>query len=325
MALSKGGDKVKKSMSKKIKRICQLLLVCLVALLFPMSTFAAPTQEETDTSLTIKYILPDTEFSFYKIADFSETGIFSLTEDFRAYGEQIGLNILEDAPEKMTTDTWRGMAISLESVIVRDGVEPAFSSVTDEDGQIYIANIEKGLYLIMGEMGEDDEHTYNPSAVLVCVPNRDEPGQWDSHPVIEHNKVDVDNKYEEYKVIKIWNDEGNENKRLKEIIVSLYMDGSSEPYDIVKLNEDNNWEYIWTNLPIGHSWTVAEEEVENYTVEYGVEGNVFSIKNTYQGPETPSEEPLPQTGQLWWPVPILAMLGIALFTLGWVRRTSGDR
>lgn len=38
-------------------------------------------------------------------------------------------------------------------------------------------------------------------------------------------------------------------------------------------------------------------------------------------PTTPADKAakLPQTGQLWWPVPILAIAGIALFSTGWLR------
>ena len=36
-------------------------------------------------------------------------------------------------------------------------------------------------------------------------------------------------------------------------------------------------------------------------------------------PEKPGGK-LPQTGQLWWPVPMLACAGMTLFLLGWVRK-----
>ncbi len=43
--------------------------------------------------------------------------------------------------------------------------------------------------------------------------------------------------------------------------------------------------------------------------------------------ETVPEEPkLPQTGMLWWPVPLLAVGGMIVFMIGWVKqRTDGDR
>ena len=33
---------------------------------------------------------------------------------------------------------------------------------------------------------------------------------------------------------------------------------------------------------------------------------------------------LPQTGQLWWPVPILAVAGIAFFSIGWLRSRKDE-
>lgn len=39
-------------------------------------------------------------------------------------------------------------------------------------------------------------------------------------------------------------------------------------------------------------------------------------------PAKPGETTLPQTGQLWWPVPLLAAAGLALFVMGWVKRRN---
>lgn len=42
-------------------------------------------------------------------------------------------------------------------------------------------------------------------------------------------------------------------------------------------------------------------------------------------PETPPAEKLPQTGLLWWPVPILAICGVVVFMTGWIKqRTDGE-
>ena len=37
-------------------------------------------------------------------------------------------------------------------------------------------------------------------------------------------------------------------------------------------------------------------------------------------PTEPDKPGLPQTGQLWWPVPVMAFAGVLLFLLGWLRR-----
>lgn len=42
-------------------------------------------------------------------------------------------------------------------------------------------------------------------------------------------------------------------------------------------------------------------------------------------PTTPPPPTLPQTGQLNWPVPVLAVSGMALFAIGWVLRYTGKR
>lgn len=42
-------------------------------------------------------------------------------------------------------------------------------------------------------------------------------------------------------------------------------------------------------------------------------------------PEKPKDETLPQTGQLNWPVPLLAVSGLALFFMGWVMRFKGRK
>ena len=45
-----------------------------------------------------------------------------------------------------------------------------------------------------------------------------------------------------------------------------------------------------------------------------------------QDPATPTDAAsrLPQTGQLWWPVPILAVAGIAFFSIGWLRSRKDE-
>lgn len=42
-------------------------------------------------------------------------------------------------------------------------------------------------------------------------------------------------------------------------------------------------------------------------------------------PPTPSSPTLPQTGQLNWPIPVLAVLGLLLFSAGWMLRFGGKR
>ena len=102
-------------------------------------------------------------------------------------------------------------------------------------------------------------------------------------------------------------------------------------YDTVTLSEENNWRYTWTGLDEDFTWRVVEAEVpEGYTVSVQREGITFVLTNTHLSC-TPSDPPLdrpsgnsgnklPQTGSLWWPVPLLLCGGILLLILGWGRR-----
>ena len=41
-------------------------------------------------------------------------------------------------------------------------------------------------------------------------------------------------------------------------------------------------------------------------------------------PDNPEDPRLPQTGMLWWPVPVLAAAGLLLIVMGCIRRRTGD-
>ena len=86
---------------------------------------------------------------------------------------------------------------------------------------------------------------------------------------------------------------------------------------------------------------MAESAVPGYTVAITEEGVTFRVENTYRpeepdNPDIPDEPPplgpgdqpneptLPQTGALWWPVPLLAAAGLLLLTVGLLLRRRED-
>lgn len=103
------------------------------------------------------------------------------------------------------------------------------------------------------------------------------------------------------------------------VLVRLYKNG--ELYDTVVLNAASSWTYTWSGLPMYDTngslieWSIDEVPVQGYTTEIMEENGVFTVKNTIIM-EQPREEELPQTGVLWWPVPIFAGIGIALILAG---------
>ena len=63
-----------------------------------------------------------------------------------------------------------------------------------------------------------------------------------------------------------------------------------------------------------------------YVYEVDASPKMDLVKVTPTPPPTPTPRPtLPQTGQLNWPVPVLAVGGMALFAIGWVLRYTGKR
>ena len=121
-------------------------------------------------------------------------------------------------------------------------------------------------------------------------------------------------------VEKIWSDKGYESKRPTEVEVQLLRDG--QVYDTIILNTSNNWRYCWTDLEEAHDWTVKEKsKPAGYTSVITQNGGKFTITNTYT-PTPPDVPKLPQTGQLWWPVPVLASLGLLFYLVGFLRRRT---
>lgn len=296
-------------------------------MLFP----ALYVQAEEKGSLTLECKIGKGSYSLYRVAAFSETEEFKLEKPFSDYQVQL---------EGLDNEGWRALAETLAGYVERDGLQPLDKKEADEQGHLKWEDLQRGLYLVLGEKVKDEQYVYTPMPSLVTVPNRSEEGSWDYNVVIrpKYNKEEIQqDEKTDYTVIKIWKDKQNKKVRPEKIQVQLLQDGKI--YDTVELSEKNNWKYTWKQLHTGFKWTVVEKEVpKNYTVTSTQEKTSFVIKNTYAAPGENggaggnngtggsggtggngggSGKPgLPQTGQLWWPVPILTVLGFLLFVIG---------
>lgn len=94
-----------------------------------------------------------------------------------------------------------------------------------------------------------------------------------------------------------------EFKRPNEITVSLYQDGNKVEGKDIKLNEENNWSYTWSELEENHTYSVKEEDPsDDYTVSYSEESiasGVITITNKKKPTSTPtptsSSSPTPES------------------------------
>ena len=108
--------------------------------------------------------------------------------------------------------------------------------------------------------------------------------------------------------------------------------------DSVVLSESNYWRHTFTGLDSRKVYRVVERDVPaGYTVTISQHGDQYTITNTAQPEKTEppgaqttgsaatqtSVSPvIPQTGMLWWPVPVLSTVGVLLFALGWKLRNG---
>lgn len=69
--------------------------------------------------------------------------------------------------------------------------------------------------------------------------------------------------------------------------------------------------------------SVPMEENGAYIYDVNAAPKVSVLTKTKPEPTKPGNPKLPQTGQLNWPVPVMAALGMCLFAAGWTMRSKG--
>lgn len=242
---------------------------------------------------------------------------------------------------KWDAETVAAAAETLRIYTVLDHIPYLSEGDTDAQGNLCFSGLEDGLYLVTGDKLEKGIKTYIPSAIFFEMDHTKD-NVLNAMPKIIY--LTLDNDEEKYSVRKIWENAGNQTPDLNVYITcELYRDG--ELQQTVRLDSSNDWNYEWNDQP-GHIWMVREQEIPpDYTVMYRNQDTQFLIVNTYDGTGwntttvpgttttthtgstvTTAETPkLPQTGQLWWPVPFLSIGGLTLIAVGVrLRRKDSD-
>lgn len=315
-----------------IRRFAALALCLALALLALPGRAAA-----ADLSLTLSFQpggspAVGAEFRLYQVGQWDGEGGFTW------------LDSLEET--QINWDDLENLAATLAPYAGE--LTPARTGKTGQDGKVTFSGLEAGVYLVLGEPYRVGQMTCTPSPVLISLPSGGE--NHVSANVKYEETPDTPGTTTTVKVQKVWS--GQETDRPREITVQLLKNGAV--YDTVTLNADNNWRHTWTGLSKDALWQVVEQSVpEGYTVSISKDGLTFTIINTCSPPEEPgnpdnpdnpdnpttpttptnptnpttpstpgssgSKPTLPQTGQLWWPVPLLACGGMLCFLAGWVK------
>lgn len=309
---------------KLFKRILPLLLALL---LLPMGASAAgfvDLDRTTMVTITAKYEGMPMEgmlLELHRVSDMDKTGELTVREPFAPYASDLDIRGRNDA-------AWQETAEKLERWVILNQMEPMSQAKVDEEGIACLSGLPMGLYLVVTEGLEKDGQVYTVAPFFLVLPERDSRDRW-NYDITAQAKPAENPKRMDYQVIKLWKDTCHPEKRPESITLRLYCDGV--PYgESVTLPENGRWSHTWKNLDVNHKWTVVEETVSGYKSEVATDGTTFLITNTHthttspSAPSSPSTSgkpgKLPQTGQLWWPVPLLLWAGVLCLVIGLIRR-----
>jgi len=214
-------------------------------------------------------------------------------------------------------EAWNALAETFQGYCYEAGIAADISGKTDQEGKFQLSGL-PGLYLIAATGLRTNGYLYSaPFFIYLSEAN----GAEDSCARMKfYHQPPHEEDFEYRKVLKIWDDAGHEAERPESIEITLCCDGAK--YDSVTLNAACNWRYTW-KLPTAHTWSVSEAPSAGYTQTVDLQGITFTVTNTFSQPPVPSIPPigkLPQTGLCWWPVPMLAIIGIVFLILAVLRR-----
>ena len=297
-------------MKRRILLLILLLVMCFTALCPFRAQAETLVDPDAKASLTLHYqkdgvAFADLQIGIYRIAEVFPQGYSQLIEPFASYP----LNIHGITSQEQ----WNQVAQTVYSYIVADKIAPDREELTDENGTVCFHDLDTGLYFIRQVVAENTSGTYIFNQFMVYVPTPQPDGTY-IYTVDANPKCINFVPKNQYSVMKLWQDGGNQNLRPKEVTVDIYRDDVL--YETQLLDANNNWSYTWYVSGEDHSkWTVAERTVpDNYKVTIQQNGSHFSIINTRQ--TTPD---IPQTGDsttpmLW--ILLMCFSGIMLVILG---------
>lgn len=283
-------------------------------------------------------------FNAYRLADVDKYGRITPIKEKGFDNFNLGISGRDD-------ESWRATAAALESYVLANSIKADGKAVSDENGIARFERLEQGLYLVIDSRMTMGNVRYEISPVIVQLPMADSDTNSWKYNVTADTKGEIipvypsqpDSQYTDITVTKGWEDNDDEYKvRPSEVRVYLLKDG--DVIDQAVLSRDNNWKHTWKNLDKRYSYTVAEDIVEYYSPQLEREGYEFALINTYydssiepgpsgdinvpggsdspdaSGTGSPDSGKLPQTGSLWWPVPVLTAAGLILVCAGVMRR-----
>ena len=269
-----------------MKRILYFVFLSLLCCFLPMTLFA----DSDFMNLDVNCPISNMNVSLYRVADEN----YNLVDAFSHYS----IDLKQDV---------QGAANALENRILMDGIEADAYATSDSSGKAGFSGLESGIYLVVGKEVESNGVFYMPQVSLVSL----------SGDLSVDLKYETSNKASRIHVLKVWKKD-NKKSRPKSIEVCL-LRSDGIVVDKVVLNSDNQWSNTWDHLSTSYTYSVMETSVPSgYKESCTREKDTIVLTNTgsdkYRVEK--KDEVLPNSGQLWWPAPVLLFVGLVLFGLG---------
>ena len=302
-------------MEKYIKRTCLLVVVFASLLSMLCAAYAADTCRLELSFTPEEKAAEGVRFRVYKVADLNSKYDYVIKSVFKT---ETVVKLLEEessANYALAASTIASM-ISADSSIVPDA-----QAYTDANGKAVFEALPKGLYLVYGDVYERGDYVYTPHSFLVCLPEFVDGGllNYDVKANIKWEKRQADI-YVNLSVVKIWSDSAVNLHLNDKVKIAIFKNG--ELFETKVLSKDNNWRYEWRVKTGKDTWTVYEEPVYGYFGTVERQGDCFVVRNFLPVPGCLPYVKLPQTGLLWWPVPILFVLGMVSLIIGLSKKGS---
>lgn len=232
--------------------------------------------------------IADAEVSLYRVATVSLNSKGNLSYVFTAAFENCGCALDDPA-----------LSAKLDAFVAERSVS-AEKLATDRYGKANFTNLPLGLYFVK-QTGASAGYARSPS-FLVAVPQQNASGY--VYDVTAAPKTDVV-RLADITVRKVWNTDAVA-QTANSVTVQLLRNGSV--VETATLNEQNHWQVTYPNMPQSDLYSIVEVNVpKGFTATYSQSGYVFTVTNTAS---------LAQTGQLVWPIPVLALVGLCLLAVG---------
>ena len=270
-----------------MKRILYFVFLTLLCCFLPMTLFA----DSDLMNLVVTCPVSNMQVSLYRVADEN----YNLVDSFSQYS----IDLKQDV---------QGAANALENRILMDGIEADASGFSDSLGNASFSGLESGIYLVVGKEVLQDGVFYMPQVSLVSL----------SGDLSVDLKYETSEKPNRIHVLKVWKRDSKKSRPKSIEVCLLRSDGIV--VDRVVLNSDNQWSTTWDNLSTLYTYRVMETSVPSgYKESCSREKDTIILTNTgnyTDKVEDKKDEELPNSGQLWWPVPVLLFVGLVLFGLG---------